>query len=121
MMGYQVNELHRLYRVQKLMMSNMETRKPRRQEQEMRWKTRKQNEEQIDESEIQLTLGPSVYKTSSHNRHQKRPNSGQSLTSEDFGWSFGHSTKNVGEEHLRQDRMEKHPPWLFQALSFKLT
>ncbi|KAL8168355.1 hypothetical protein V2J09_009854 [Rumex salicifolius] len=140
----QVHELHRLYRVQKLLMSNMER-------QDHRWMSMNKQMngpdkpdhhhhhhgeaqivadsnynggvEIIDESEIQLTLGPSVYKTSNHNHHQKKNNSSKSFSSANFAWNFTPSTKNGRQMNLEEEnlRQEKHLPWLFQPLSLKLT
>ncbi|KAL8151779.1 hypothetical protein V2J09_021587 [Rumex salicifolius] len=139
----QVQELHRLYRKQKLLMNSMEnanttTIKPITIQQKEETADLK-SEELIEESEIQLTLGPSIYK--SKKRHSS---SGQSLSSsnstgsskiqskeanfsKDSTWEFTKSSQNsvqienLGEENLRQDRMKQHPPWHFQALSLKLT
>lgn len=79
------------------------------------------DEQVMDESEIQLTLGPSIYKRSSSRQRLARSNSTVSSKKDgpatsDFMWSFDDSIKN-GE-----DRLEKHTsPWLFQTLSLNLS
>lgn len=98
-----------------------------------------------DESELELTLGPSCY-----NGRRKAPESSDSAPSfssstdshgkensrEDLKWGIelpaalnqsflgggggGQKSSNVEELQFRQDRLN-NPPWLFQALSLNMT
>ncbi|GAB4846913.1 hypothetical protein Ancab_025924 [Ancistrocladus abbreviatus] len=97
----QVCELHRLYRIQKVLMSSVEKNPSHRQKRE-RWISNRtdnhchqqkaevyiaeSNANEIEESEIELTLGPSMY----NNRRSKTVKlsySGQSLSSSSTGSS----------------------------------
>lgn len=92
--------------------------------------------EMIDESEIELTLGPSSY----YNRRNKKvdtpltSDSGNSLSSSSTGSSHINKTTreedlsglrnsfDIEEERLRQQQEKlEHPPWLFQVLSMSMT
>lgn len=92
--------------------------------------------EVIDESEIELTLGPTRY---SKNRRKKSEaqltsDSGLSFSSSSTGSSHVNRTSSrthyqrrskeqLGgcEEQLRQDERLKMPPWFFQVLSLNMT
>ncbi|XP_004288470.1 PREDICTED: uncharacterized protein LOC101308414 [Fragaria vesca subsp. vesca] len=147
----QVYELHRLYHIQKLLMnSSIGNSRPKGNKRE-NWDL--QNElhrkldleqpaeaaeelEVIDESEIELTLGPTRY---SKNRRKKSEaqltsDSGLSFSSSSTGSSYVNRTSSrtryqrrskeqLGgcEEQLRQDERLKMPPWFFQVLSLNMT
>ncbi|KAF9682424.1 hypothetical protein SADUNF_Sadunf05G0107500 [Salix dunnii] len=167
-------ELHRLYRIQKIMMRNIESSRPNERNQEL-WRYSRPNHacdmqqksrvkldlewpsedcvaesnadrivELIEESEIQLTLGPSSYDTrkkpetpltsdsgpgrsststgSSHiNRNKREELRGCELGLFQVpGMTLGYQNESIGvEEQLRQDRLEQ-PPWLCQVLSLNM-
>ncbi|KAF7809910.1 uncharacterized protein G2W53_036653 [Senna tora] len=158
----QVYELHRLYRIQKMLMKNMENRnlknaislaqtthhhhhhhKDAQKRPEIKFDLERPAEDHIaesdgdgvveiiEETEIELTLGPSNY-----NRRKKvdtplTSDSGNSLSSSSTGSSHIHKTpraEDLGgirnsfdiEERSRQERL-KQPPWLFQVLSMNMT
>ncbi|XP_004509078.1 uncharacterized protein [Cicer arietinum] len=174
----QVYELHRLYRMQKILMQNMEARRGVEVKEQQEWylksaisltqnanhKTLQKkaqikfdlerpaeediaesdNEglENIDETEIELTLGPSSY----INRSKKVETpvtsySGHSLSSSSTGSSDINKTRRSRthhhhhqreeshgiirksfdiEEQLRQERL-KQSPWFFQVLNLNMT
>lgn len=164
----QVYELHRLYRIQKILMKNMEggiaiKEKQRewnlknvisltqttnhdkdakkrtaikfdleRPAEEHVAESDSDEVETIDESEIELTLGPSSY----YNRRKKvdttlTSDSGHSLSSSSTGSSQINKTAREDssgirnrfvdiEEKSRQERL-KQPPWLFKVLSLNMT
>ncbi|GAV58728.1 hypothetical protein CFOL_v3_02261 [Cephalotus follicularis] len=182
----QVYELHRLYRIQKLLMKNIESRKPNGRNWEL-WSSNngidtrhdgcyhdltlksivKLDLEQpadeyiaesndngaleiIDESEIELTLGPKSYPRRRNPETPLNSDSGPSFSSSSTGSSHinrtnfrchqrrdttreelglvqiskvtpGYHKSSVEiEEQLRQERL-KQPPWLFQVLSLNMT
>ncbi|KAI9113463.1 hypothetical protein K1719_015390 [Acacia pycnantha] len=169
----QVYELHRLYRIQKVLTKNMEGGraievgqrewnlknaisltqtntnhcKDAQKKPQIKFDLERPAEEHIaesegggdeveimDESEIELTLGPSSY----YNSRKKvdtplTSDSGHSLSSSSAGSSHINKTAaredssgirnsfiDVEEEGSRQERL-KHPPWLFQVLSLNMT
>lgn len=89
-----------------------------------------------DESELELTLGPSCYNrrrkvadtsdsapsfssSSSDSSHVRRTNSGKPESNPGFLGEIK-SNSNAPAEQFRQDKM-KNPPWLFQFLSLNMT
>ncbi|KAJ6412953.1 hypothetical protein OIU84_005883 [Salix udensis] len=172
----QICELHRLYRIQKIMMRNIESSRPNERNQEL-WRYSRPSQSNlardmqqkskvkldlewpaedcvaesnadriVEESEIQLTLGPSSYDT------RKKPETpplssdsgpGRSSTStgsshldrtkrEELrgcesglfqvpGMAMGYQSESSSgvEEQLRQERL-KQPPWLCQVLSLNM-
>ncbi|KAJ6678322.1 hypothetical protein OIU85_008868 [Salix viminalis] len=133
----QVCELHRLYRIQKIMMRNIESNRPSTRSQEL-WSSKngfsfyQSNHAQldlerpaelygaeskvdtvselIDESEIQLTLGPSRY-----NRRKKRETpltseSGPSLSSTSTGSSHINMTSSLTNQKISTRREELSGP-----------
>lgn len=177
---FQVYELHRLYRIQKILMQNMEARRGVEvKEQEWYFKnaislTQNANHhhkggqektqikfdlerpaeehtaesddeglEIIDETEIELTLGPSSYNRSKKIETPLTSESGHSLSSSSTGssdinktrrWRTHHSNgmkreepsgiirnSSFGiEEQLRQERL-KQSPWFFQVMNLNMT
>ena len=170
----QICELHRLYRIQKIMMRNIESSRPNERNQELwrysrpsqfnlardmqqksivkldlEWPSEdcvaESNADRIvEESEIQLTLGPSSYDTrkkpetplssdsepgrsststgSSHlNRTKREELRGCELGLFQVpGMTLGYQNESIGvEEQLRQERLEQ-PPWLCQVLSLNM-
>lgn len=162
-MVLQVYELHRLYHIQKLLMnSSIGKSRPKGNKRES-WDL--QNEisfshqlnyelqrkldleqpaeaaaaeelEVIDESEIELTLGPTRYNKNRRKKSEAQltSDSGPSFSSSSTGSSHVNRTgsrthyqrrskEQLGgcEEQLRQDERLKLPPWLFQVLSLNMT
>lgn len=166
----QICELHRLYRIQKIMMRNIESSRPNERNQELRRYSRpsqsnpardmqqksivkldcvaESNADRIvEESEIQLTLGPASYDTrkkpetpplssdsgpgrsststgSSHlNRTEREEVRGCELglfQVPGMAMRMGYQNESSGvEEQLRQERL-KQPPWLCQVLSLNM-
>ncbi|XP_038681204.1 uncharacterized protein LOC119982011 isoform X2 [Tripterygium wilfordii] len=108
----QVYELHRLYRIQKLLMKSIASNRPPNGRNQPAAEENYGDLEIIYETEIELTLGPS--------RYDRRKQSDTPLMS-DLGPSF--SSSSIGskssvdvEEQLRQQRLQQAPPWLFQFL-----
>ncbi|XP_062010987.1 uncharacterized protein LOC133727423 [Rosa rugosa] len=159
----QVYELHRLYHIQKLLMnSSIGKSRPKGNKRES-WDLhneisfshqlkyelqRKLDLEQpaeaaaaeelevIDESEIELTLGPTRYNKNRRKKSEAQltSDSGPSFSSSSTGSSHVNRTgsgthyqrrskEQLGgcEEQLRQDERLKLPPWLFQVLSLNMT
>lgn len=175
----QVYELHRLYRIQKILMQNMEARrgvelserewylknaislthKGAQEKAEMKFDLERPAEEHIaesedgvveviDESEIELTLGPSSYNRRKKVETPLTSDSGHSLSSSSSGSSHINKTREDSsgsiirlvqvpgstttgcqngirnsfdiEEQLRQERL-KQSPWLFQVLNLNMT
>ncbi|CAH8280989.1 unnamed protein product [Arabidopsis lyrata] len=147
----QVYELHRLYQVQKILMKNMEINKfttknnhvnsglgtfIRRVDHEIDRPANfsgGNNIEIMDESEIELTLGPSCYGGDELMRMNKKKkknslpemmdgnlNSGRRSFSSSSTGSSNNNNNNL-EEQVRQERMMKHQkqPWL-QALTLNV-
>lgn len=145
----QVYELHRLYRIQKVLMKNMEGSGYNRQnEPQMNLDLEDQPAEEyiVDESEIELTLGPTSYFQKKKIERPLPSDSGPSLSScstsgsihmkrtrEELSpceWGLVHvpssnsnlsflcgRMKNVDvKEQLRQERL-KQPPWIYHVLS----
>ncbi|XP_031109298.1 uncharacterized protein LOC116013592 isoform X2 [Ipomoea triloba] len=91
-----------------------------------------------DESELELTLGPSCYNrrrkaaeaasdsalsfssSSSDSSHVRRSSSGKA-ESNLVGEIKSRSNNAPAAEQFRQDKMKSHPPWLFQFLSLNMT
>ncbi|ESQ31225.1 hypothetical protein EUTSA_v10005011mg [Eutrema salsugineum] len=148
----QVYELHRLYQVQKILMKNMKINKGnhvtpgpgtfiRRVDHEIdrpvnfpaRGESGGNDIEIMDESEIELTLGPSCYSGDLMRMNKKKKNSspevmGRNLNSGRRSFSSsstGSSNNNHNniEEQLSQERLTKHQkqkqPWL-QALTLNV-
>lgn len=175
----QVYELHRLYRIQKILMQNTEARrgvelserewylknavslthKGAQEKAEMKFDLERPAEEHIaesedgvveviDESEIELTLGPSSYNRRKKVETPLTSDSGHSLSSSSSGSSHINKTREDSsgsiirlvqvpgstttgcqngirnsfdiEEQLRQERL-KQSPWLFQVLNLNMT
>ncbi|GAB4849043.1 hypothetical protein Ancab_003856 [Ancistrocladus abbreviatus] len=149
----QVRELHRLYRIQKVLMNTIEQNHSHGHGNDCHQRKGEEyiaesSANEIDESEIELTLGPSVY--NNRRRKTKKPSSsGQSLSSTSTGSSQirrtspmeyqrtemgnflkasetemgfninGQESNLQGGENFRRDAL-KQPPLLFQALSLRL-
>ncbi|GMH25203.1 hypothetical protein Nepgr_027046 [Nepenthes gracilis] len=152
----QLYELHRLYRIQKILMNSIEINRPKGQKHE-RWivsdkddqdhdqqkaeeSMAKSNGHEIDESKIELTLGPATYnrrrKTENPSCSRQSPSSSSTGSSQitrkttnlwnfqraelgfvkisetEVGFQNGEENTVLGEEDLRQDGL-KQPPWLF--------
>ncbi|XP_038902582.1 uncharacterized protein LOC120089237 [Benincasa hispida] len=147
---HQVYELHRLYRIQKMLMKNIREKNRGKTEEE---EEEEEGEEEIDfieESEIELTLGPSNYsnqiggKTGRRRRRMKKLGEGS-----DSGMSFSASSSSTNGSAQKikqfyrdgefvdgsqmgflgfldvQDEIKlshHHPnPWLCQVVSLNLT
>ncbi|KAJ6304764.1 hypothetical protein OIU76_002097 [Salix suchowensis] len=166
----QICELHRLYRIQKIMMRNIESSRPNERNQEL-WRYSRPSQSNlardmqqksivkldlewpssedcvaesnadriVEESEIQLTLGPSSYDT------RKKPSPPLSSDS-----GTGRSSTSTGSSHLNRTKREelrgcelglfqvpgmamgyqnessgveeqvRQPPWLCQVLSLNM-
>ncbi|CAG7860516.1 hypothetical protein BRARA_I00850 [Brassica rapa] len=144
----QVNELHRLYQVQKILMENMQINKGnnvssgletfnRTVDHETDRLARRDsggnNTDIMDESEIELTLGPSCYSGELMRMNKKNKNSLPEMIDENLnsdGWSFwssstGSSNNNHNnlEEQVIQEKLMKHQnqkqPWL-RALTLNI-
>ncbi|OWM82112.1 uncharacterized protein LOC116209637 [Punica granatum] len=153
----QVHELHRLYRIQKLLMKTIGSGVPNggspfnlagqidrtdckpREGVDLERPARDSNAmsegisalDTIEESQIELTLGPSSYHTST-SRSKKADTQ---LTSSSFSSSSTGSSGNiinskpsrlragagVEEEQLLKSERLNHQPWIFQALSLNST
>ncbi|KAH6838153.1 hypothetical protein C2S53_009030 [Perilla frutescens var. hirtella] len=141
----QVYELHRLYRIQKMLMKDIAknagvdphyrssyNNRPESKPVEALGGKCRASELEYDQSELELTLGPRSYyqkKIKAAEPGIKSDNSGPSFSSSSTGSS---RTKGAREELLRQqkwgpetpvsnqDRLNS-PPWLFQALSLNMT
>ncbi|CAH9111358.1 unnamed protein product [Cuscuta europaea] len=124
----QVYELHRLYQTQKKLMKNIS--KQKREYNNTRIPRESNLEE--DESELELTLGPSRYSRCRKNKSQRSLSSSSSSSSpEDFKWGIelpaamnqsflgGGQNGQNGVEDL-QFRINNQP-WHFQALSLNMT
>nr|GMD58602.1 uncharacterized protein LOC109189099 [Ipomoea batatas] len=163
----QVYELHRLYRIQKILMKNIAVQKRQEtQERELKNATTSNHDSnhkrtrQIldleipaeechnvadqggieDESELELTLGPSCYNrrrkaalepsdSSAPSFSSSTDSHGKESSREDLKWGVElkqsflegqNKSSNVEELQFRQDRLN-NPPWLFQALSLNMT
>ncbi|KAF7828639.1 uncharacterized protein G2W53_019803 [Senna tora] len=162
----QVYELHRLYRIQKMLMKNMEKsrgnelsqrewnlkiaigstqndhNKSAQRKPQMKFDLEQPAEEHIaesdgdgvrdimDETEIELTLGPSSYNRRKKVETPLTSDSGNSLSSSSTGSSHINKTSSLCqsgirnsfdvEERPRQDRL-KQPPWPFHVLSLNIT
>ncbi|GAB2282692.1 hypothetical protein Dimus_017230 [Dionaea muscipula] len=148
----QVYELHRLYQIQKILMNGYEAAHLTRQKRET-WIVGDQNGRsqvktkeyvaeskgnEIDESKIELTLGPPD--GNPMQKKEKPSFSGQSISSSSTGSSqimrrttppriyqritegdFSKASEAEIELRNGQDINLKHPPWLLQALTLKLT
>ncbi|XP_020213369.1 uncharacterized protein LOC109797671 [Cajanus cajan] len=130
----QVYELHRLYRIQKLLMQNMEARrgvevreeewffknaislthKGAQEKPQMKFDLEQPAEEHIaesengvveviDESEIELTLGPSSYNRRKKVETSLTSDSGHSLSSSTSGSSHINKTRCHGSRKTRED------------------
>ncbi|KAL2322816.1 hypothetical protein Fmac_027195 [Flemingia macrophylla] len=130
----QVYELHRLYRIQKILMQNMEARrvvevreeewylknaislshKGVQEKPQMKFDLEQPAEEHIaesedgvveviDESEIELTLGPSIYNRRKKVETSLTSDSGHSLSSSSSGSSHINKTRCHGSHKTRED------------------
>ncbi|EXB25094.1 hypothetical protein L484_005918 [Morus notabilis] len=156
----QVYELHRLYQIQKILMKNMKSQSSRRERvsvldlerrpaENIRSEESDGSDEIIDESEIELTLGPTTYNNKNNNRRIRKTaeapmnsDSGPSFSSSSTGSSQMKRTINSRGETTRRVELNggcqlgnttslngdveeelrlKHPPWLFQVLSLNMT
>ncbi|KAJ0236537.1 hypothetical protein HA466_0258250 [Hirschfeldia incana] len=144
-----VNELHRLYQVQKILMENMQTNKGNNINSGLETSNRPvdhendrsasrdsggNNTEIVDESEIELTLGPSCYsgklvrmkKKNKKNSLPKMMDGDLSSGRQSF-WSSSTGSSNNNhnnlEEQVIQERLMKHQnqkqPWL-RALTLNI-
>ncbi|XP_022985827.1 uncharacterized protein LOC111483758 [Cucurbita maxima] len=130
---HQVYELHRLYRIQKVLMKNIAENRGKTEEEEGE---EGEEIEFIQESEIQLTLGPSSYSNQVGGRRRRRKKLGELMK----GGSDSSSCSTTGSapksgilyrdgEFLGfldlQDETrlaQHHPnPWLCQVVSLNLT
>lgn len=135
----QVYELHRLYRIQKVLMKDIAKTKTARIDPHYRTSYNNGPEsrpvegkcrvEYDDQGELELTLGPRSY-------YQKKIKAAEpGIKSDNSGPSF--SSSSTGSSHMKgevlrqqkwgpetqvsnQDRLNS-PPWLFQALSLNMT
>ncbi|KAI3798984.1 hypothetical protein L1987_34272 [Smallanthus sonchifolius] len=135
----QVYELHRLYQIQRMMMKNMQRSMHNQETWSLKkgtiYKPQKQDlvdehgsPEIIDESEIELTLGPTSY-----DRRKNKPTLITTDLNSDSMASFSSSSTDSShksrvtfensrvlrvEEQTRQaDRSVNEPPWLRQVLT----
>ncbi|KAK8556744.1 hypothetical protein V6N13_064753 [Hibiscus sabdariffa] len=127
----QVYELHRLYRIQKtLMESTNENIRPdgsRRLDSEHQADRGNGVLQVIDESDIELTLGPPTKKrhgisTSTPPRTSDSGLSFSSSSTESCHMTMGYrngSESNL-EEQLRKERL-RQAPWIFQVLTMNMT
>lgn len=149
----QVYELHRLYRIQKLLMRNLQSSRANhnhnQHNQIMKFDLEQPAENYIadtngnamlhiiDESEIELTLGPpTTYTTTTIKK--KKPQTSPHSTSDSGPASF--SSSSTGSSHrvnsvsrgfqledivqnpdeILSSRNSSQPPWLFQVLSLNM-
>ncbi|XP_016475605.1 uncharacterized protein LOC107797248 [Nicotiana tabacum] len=108
----QVYELHRLYQIQKILMKTISSSQQHINE---------------DESNIELTLGPSSARSSSHLKHKTSGVNQQRDVVTGHKWRLhnltisnpnflGERQSNPSvEQQYRQSRLN-NPPWLFQVL-----
>ncbi|KAL0718503.1 hypothetical protein Bca4012_067825 [Brassica carinata] len=137
----QVYELHRLYQVQKTLMKNMRSNNEnsgletfnRTVDLETDWSARRDsggnNTEIMDESEIELTLGPSCYcgelmRMNKKNKKNEMMDENLNSSRPSFSSSSTVSSKNTYnnlEEQVRQERLMKHQKQpCFQALTLNV-
>ncbi|XP_022149512.1 uncharacterized protein LOC111017925 [Momordica charantia] len=140
---HQVYELHRLYRIQKLLMSNISQQNRAKTEEEEE-EAEEEETDVIEESEIELTLGPSS-QIRGRRRRNKKLGSDSAATS--FSSSSSSTTgsaqivsrnsncyRNVqflggfleanSTSRVQVDdeiRLTQHHPWLYQVVSLNLT
>lgn len=147
----QVYELHRLYRIQRLLMKTIgssptnfagqigRTGRQPRKEVDLESPAEDPNAESerigaldtIDESQIELTLGPSSYNTmTSRSKKDDAQLSSSSFSSSSTGSSNNIVSSNrsnlvveaaVNEEQLLKIKGQNHPPWIFRVLSLNST
>lgn len=149
----QVNELHRLYQIQKILMKNIRSsnsssqRKVDYSEQrpistvdydDIINKISIRDESDggdIDEGDIELTLGPTSYGRRRRRGENKPSDCGPSFSSSSTESSSrlnrtqttGNNNNNTNNnskkvENVEEElRLNKHPPWLFQVLSLNMT
>ncbi|CAK9315265.1 unnamed protein product [Citrullus colocynthis] len=151
---HQVYELHRLYRIQKMLMKNVREKNNRGKTEEEEEEEEEEEGEEIDfieESEIELTLGPSNYSNQigGKSRTRRRRRMKKLGEGSDSGMSFSASSSSTnGSAHKTkhfckdgefvdgsqmgflgfldvQDEIKlsnHHPnPWLCQVVSLNLT
>lgn len=116
----QVNELHRVYRIQKMLMKDMaHYRISSNNEAEslgLEGKCRVNLEIEYDQGDLELRLGPRSY-------YQKKIKPGiESDNSSSSRIKGGRSSQKWGPETplSNPDRLNS-PPWLFQALTLNMT
>ncbi|KAE8662851.1 hypothetical protein F3Y22_tig00113124pilonHSYRG00214 [Hibiscus syriacus] len=128
----QVYELHRLYRIQKALMKSIENSRPNRKRQFDSGHPANEHHgnrmlEVIDESNIELTLGPPTKKQHEISTPPRTSDSGRSFSSSST--ESCHTTtgfRNASEsnadlgEQLRKERLIQ-APWIFQVLTMKMT
>ncbi|KAK8663866.1 hypothetical protein V6N13_083671 [Hibiscus sabdariffa] len=125
----QVYELHRLYRIQKTLMES--TRENVRPDGARRLDSGHQVDrgngvlQVIDESDIELTLGPPTKKRHGISTPPRTSDSGPTFSSSSteschmtMGYRNG-SESNL-EEQLRKERL-RQAPWIFQVLTMNMT
>ncbi|KAE8680661.1 hypothetical protein F3Y22_tig00111372pilonHSYRG00070 [Hibiscus syriacus] len=127
----QVYELHRLYRIQKALMKSIEKSRPNGKRQldlEHLANNHHGNEmlEVIDESNIELTLGPPAKKQHEISTPPRTSDSGLTFSSPSIepchmttGYRHGsESNADLGEQ-LRKERLGQ-APWIFQVLTMNM-
>ncbi|KAG7035180.1 hypothetical protein SDJN02_01975, partial [Cucurbita argyrosperma subsp. argyrosperma] len=138
---HQVYELHRLYRIQKLLMKNIIENRGKTE----RWEVKNEDEDEedekesdfIEESEVELTLGPSNYSNQVGGGRRRRrkscfssSSSSSTTGSAQKSRSFYRHGELVGSSEMGfvgflEDEMrlsQHHPnPWLCQPLTLNLT
>ncbi|XP_047313162.1 uncharacterized protein LOC124916486 [Impatiens glandulifera] len=144
----QVYELHRLYQIQKALMRGVKSSKPNNPLQGFLdlEKPQTNDDDGEEESEIELTLGPSSF-----NRSTKRTADQRRTPTSESGPSFSSSTSTTGSSHfkrkttltstarihdritrnqelsfdvekeLNQSKIKHNPHWLYQTLSLNMT
>ncbi|KAK4755369.1 hypothetical protein SAY87_009126 [Trapa incisa] len=141
----QVCELHRLYRIQKVMMKTIGNSFPNKGNPTNltgQINTRVHQLQKgvhpagdlndglkgdgalftIEESQIELTLAPSTYSTStSRSKKDTAPLSSSSFSSSSTGSSQSEAGATVKEGHLLKIKCQSHPPWIHQLLSLNST
>ncbi|GMJ08716.1 hypothetical protein like AT5G67390 [Hibiscus trionum] len=128
----QVYELHRLYRIQKTLMESIENSRPNgRRQLDLENQADDHHGdgmlEAIDESDIELTLGPPTKKRHGISSPPGTWDSGPSFSSsstESCDMTMGYrngseSNVDLGEQ-LREERL-RQAPWIFQVLTMNMT
>ncbi|GMI94105.1 hypothetical protein like AT5G67390 [Hibiscus trionum] len=120
----QVYELHRLYRIQKALMEHIRPNRARRLDSEHQADCGNGILEVIDESDIELTLGPPAKKhgiSTPPRTSDSRPSfSSSSAESCHMTIEYRNGGKINLEQELRKERL-RQAPWIFQVLTMNMT